>query len=560
MTKNQIYKFIFFLALFFALFGLVKSSWAAGNTYYVCDTGTSCNANSSGWNTGNDANACTSKSSPCKTIKGGVGKISSGDTLIIGNGTYVGSDNMLANPGGEMAWTKDGSAGNYTTIKAEIDFGVIIDGQGARYTGYLDGVSYTLFRGLHFKSSTAYGLRVGSGTNVKVIRCIFQDTDAFNFAFTNMTNSLVEQSFAFGYGTYYFNDNNYWGANNRNIYRTNFVRRDGHTAASYSNHWSCYGTYQQATNNSYWQNDICVDSMKRPAESNNDIYTSGVFYSANTGKGAIIDQMIGINEHGFAMALESDGSTVTAKNSTFIMGQADWKDGILSYEANTYENLLISGATTNFTSGIWGVSGYNPPASFKNNIIMNSTIGINNVTNNSYCNLYGNATNYENCSAGTGNITTNPLIHGLLYPVRIESGSVLATAGSGGGRLGPEILYKIGRTATSESACGGVIDGMSCTLYNETGWNELQDGQSGRALAKLWPFPNENIIKIKLAAYSANGISGARGFATSNSRDGSPQTLTKYIWEYLGNQIPADVYGGSSPDTTPPAAPSGLSV
>ncbi len=341
-----------------------------------------------------------------------------------------------------------------------------------------------------------------------------------------------------------FNDNNYWGQNDRNVFRTNFVRRDGHST-SYDNHWSCYGTYYQAANASYWQNDVCVDSVKRPAESEGNIYTSAVFYSANTGKNAIIDQMIGINEHGFALELEASGSTATVKNSSFYMNTSNtWHDGILSYASNTYENLIINGAKTNYQSGIWQVQG--SVGSFRNNIIYNNTNGVNSASS-SYSDLYNNGTNYANASAGTGNTTVNPQSNGLRYPVRIESGSYLATAGYGGGRLGPEILYKIGRIATSDTQCGGPADGMSCTLYGEAGWNELQDGLSGRALAGLWPFPNEDIIKTKLAAYSANGISGARGFCAGTSKDGSPQTLTKYIWEYLGNTIPSEVYAGITP-------------
>lgn len=38
-----------------------------------------------------------------------------------------------------------------------------------------------------------------------------------------------------------------------------------------------------------------------------------------------------------------------------------------------------------------------------------------------------------------------------------------------------------------------------------------------------------------------------------------PQTLTKYIWEYLGNQIPAEIYG-SSGDEISPSSPQGLAV
>ena len=58
----------------------------------------------------------------------------------------------------------------------------------------------------------------------------------------------------------------------------------------------------------------------------------------------------------------------------------------------------------------------------------------------------------------------------------------------------------------------------------------------------MWPFPNEDLIKTKMAAYNNHGVSGARGFCTGTSIDGTAQTLTKYIWEYLGNQIPSSIY------------------
>ena len=68
----------------------------------------------------------------------------------------------------------------------------------------------------------------------------------------------------------------------------------------------------------------------------------------------------------------------------------------------------------------------------------------------------------------------------------------------------------------------------------------------------MWPFPNEALIKSKMAAYSNStyGLTGNRGFCTGTSKDGSAQTLTKYIWEYLGNRIPSSIYGLAS---SPPA-------
>ena len=58
-----------------------------------------------------------------------------------------------------------------------------------------------------------------------------------------------------------------------------------------------------------------------------------------------------------------------------------------------------------------------------------------------------------------------------------------------------------------------------------------------------------------MRTYNEGGPSGTRGFCA----DG--QTLTKYIWEYLGNAMPADFEGESPPDENqPPTAPTSLRI
>ena len=131
---------------------------------------------------------------------------------------------------------------------------------------------------------------------------------------------------------------------------------------------------------------------------------------------------------------------------------------------------------------------------------------------------YGGA--YATPVAGAHDLTTD-LTAGLKYLPRIEAGSTLATAGSSGGPVGASVVYMWGTTGT---------------LWGDPGYDTVTS-------ASIWPFPNEGVIKADMAGYSGPGAPGARGFATGTSKDGSPQTLTKYIWEYLGNQIPADVYG-----------------
>ena len=79
----------------------------------------------------------------------------------------------------------------------------------------------------------------------------------------------------------------------------------------------------------------------------------------------------------------------------------------------------------------------------------------------------------------------------------------------------------------------------------------------------LWPFPGENVIKTVFAeqlntpsGYTPASNISARGFCTGTRKNGAPQTLTKYIWEYLGTPIPAEIV----PDANAPTIPANLRI
>ena len=150
-------------------------------------------------------------------------------------------------------------------------------------------------------------------------------------------------------------------------------------------------------------------------------------------------------------------------------------------------------------------------------------------TNEDYNCLYGNTRNKATALSSHDIITTNPLTNGLLYIPRIETGSTLKTAAQSGSQIGAEILYKTG---------------ISGTLYGEAGWNTITN-------EKLWPFPNEEVIKTEVSSFHKSAgevysgspeMNGARGFAADgNGLYGGPITLTSYVWEYLGNPCPLDI-------------------
>lgn len=115
----------------------------------------------------------------------------------------------------------------------------------------------------------------------------------------------------------------------------------------------------------------------------------------------------------------------------------------------------------------------------------------------------------------------NPRTDGSLkYLVRVETGSALKGKGANGADIGANIVNRYG------------ADG---TRHGEAGYNTL-------TRSPLWPWPNESRLKRDMCA------STTRGFCAEGKRlDGvSPITLTSYVWEALGNPIPADIYRGSN--------------
>jgi hypothetical protein len=117
----------------------------------------------------------------------------------------------------------------------------------------------------------------------------------------------------------------------------------------------------------------------------------------------------------------------------------------------------------------------------------------------------------------------------LKYIVRPEPASVLIGAGSGGGDIGADVTKQYG---------------VSGTRYGEAGYDQKTN-------VALWPWLHEDVIKAVFAeanpapsSATPNTNTPARGFAAAgNDAFGKPLTLTRYIWQYLGNPIPAEIYG-----------------
>jgi hypothetical protein len=507
--------------------GLLWSTRADASTLYVAQTGT-------------DTGSCTNAKAPCATITFAIAAMAGGDTLIIGDGTYA----------EQIAHMPSGSASGYTTIQAANDWGVTIDGSGFP-DNFMDGIrvsaSYVAIRGFHVKMNQAnpdnLGINVFMSDHVKIQRS--------SVAYSGVTGNvgginvgpgadytLVEESYVYGGARYPF-----------------LVYQSTHTVVrrcvSRLDYWN--GSLQAANFTNYngdmtvWENNIAIDSDTKYIGGSG---LFGGFFSEN--------KLPDSSWSGTATRETHRGNIVLNVNAEYsgiydydISNLHTYSDDIVWDSHGGYYGDYVHGdppvlAASNFTVGqILGTyDAMNGQGSAGTGFYIGpgtgGTVVMNTVTDSIFWNdpSYGIADyavgdynsywkdgadyggSYKTPAAGPHDLKTN-LTAGLLYLPRIETGSPLATAGADGGSVGASVVMMWGTTGT---------------LWGDPGYDTITS-------EPLWPFPNEAVIDTDMASYNGPGAPGARGFTTGTSKDGSPQTLTKYIWEYLGNQVPSDVYG-----------------
>jgi len=499
-------RLIFFTIGFILIFNL--SGYAA--TYYVDGSV----ADDSG--SGTAAN-------PKKYIKSGIALMSGGDTLIIKDGVYTGTNNCMNYYSG----IPNGAAGNYTTIRAENDFGVIIDGEGVRTPWWIGTSSaqksYVQHIGLVFRNSNQTNVFLYHYDHVKFIRCAsYEAGDANSMGFSSDTAScdyiLLEDCFAWGRGRYKFEV-----SAPHTVLRRCVARYDYH-----GTEWPQAGISFYTSHSSVAQNCIVIDGIRWQS------YSYG-FGAANGYYDVTYDGCIAINNEfqGCTWEKQTAGSSVGLMRNCAVWDNL--KMGVM-VEDNPGDLLTLDRCTIGAVTLDSGTYGYG--VGWNNINVINSVIyncagsGLREVDASDYNCLYGNPINFDNgANNGMHNYCTenanavDPIdgipgngVSALKYPCRIESDSNLKGTGNGGVDRGANIIKKIG---------------VSGTLYGEPGWNTVTD-------ENLWPFPNEAKIRELMRTYNLHGVNGARGFCA----DG--QTLTKYIWESLGNSMPADIYAGAT--------------
>lgn len=494
---------------------------------------------------GNDSGTCTS-TSPCHTLGYAYTQMKGGDTLYLNDGTYDGASNFTNQV---TNLPPSGTAGNYTTITAtnipcqngvacNQPLRVIIGPSAGIFMQNYVSSSYVKYQGLYFKTNlcimgTAHWYfkqcavegnttgNVATVTNLSSTYTIFEDVLAFGigrygFVFYDETRNgtpmycvcrrcIVRQDYAniamplAGFNLYYA----------RNIAFLNCIDIDGDSPQDWVGIDEVMASFSQvddAANISYEINGcIAVNTAK------------GLVETVRGASGITITDLLGMHIGG---GIEAVG--------TMSINRAN----ILDVNINNFPSTSLAYDNTNIGINDWQGSG-----STVNNTIVRKTYGAPTVGSFSgdYFNYVPSLSTGATTFAPTHTYTTDPFSKGLLYPVRTEAGSALATEGSSGGQIGANIMTTLG------------TDGLE---YGATGY----DTPTGTS---LWPWPLEDWVKAQMSGMDST-ISGytmpspTRGFCGYSGKDGVHNTLTSYIWEYLGNQIPSSVYGSSS---SPPPAP-----
>lgn len=471
-----------------------------------------------------------------------------GDTLIVLNGVYSSSestDTIRNVPNGNAG--PDGRAGTaddvYTTIKAQTDFGVLIDGRkwSVGYKGAINlyGNSYIRIQG--FRVFYGGPIQITSSHHIKIIR------NGFGYALTNGNTAtaatgegteyvLFEENYAFGGARYQFLT--YHGL--RNVFRRNVARNDywndSWQAAAFTNYDSTF---------TGWQNNIAIDSNMSCCPGHASLFSG--FYNENYTDFAddTSEDFSGniVLNYGARYAANFDW---VASGTRTLTDEIYW-GGVTGYYARQGSGVAATAQVRNVTIGLMkranegigvGVDFGTISNSMRNSIIAHNAIGAVQRTNSNYNAYFANLLNFSGSPiavAGANDLLNQAIVGtNLKYlPRGPEAGSPLATAGEGGGRVGAQVMWKIG------------LDG---TLWGEPGWNLVRSPENGygRPEDLLWPWPNEDIIKSDFAAYPGpSSLPGARGFAApGNGLYGGPKTLTSYIWEYLGYGCPIDICRG----------------
>ena len=499
-----------------------------------------------GTNTGNCA------SSPCATLQYSMSQMATGDTLLIGDGTYTGASNQITN-----SYHPPISSTLWTTIKAANDGAVTFDGETVRNMFEVNMGSLT---NTHWKFEGIVWGRAATGgsvvylhrlSHIKFLRCGGFDAGSGNTAVFFAARSsyvLFDGCYAWGSGRISFCA---WASDVNNdyiIFRNCVSRIDRMTAND-----PIYNFGMYSVQHGLIQNSIAIDTDQIAYYNNGGGDWSGGIAVPSTDRDAN-----DVNIYNSIVLNSKIGGLFTTKNTYSTYDVGFYNSVVAGVSNRSGLNLNMFRGTRNIidhvtfidgTGGYYGLNAWpwtgspNGGVNMTNSIIARYTGIPNGLTYGmagDYQAFYGNQspTSSDGTPLGAHSLTTvNPIWNAstnptgaLKYITHIETGSTLSGKGSTG---------DIGANLTT-------LKGTTGALWGEPGYNT----DTG---IPMWPYPNEALIQAKMSAYTGGGVNGARGFCAPG------KTLTNYIWGYLGNAAPASITAPAPPTIPSPVLQSIIS-
>jgi hypothetical protein len=468
---------------------------------------------------GNDSTGTGSSSAPYRTIGKGLSKLTAGSTLVIMDGTYSGKANFV-NDG--LTSIPSGAAGAYTVIRAENPLKVRIQNSGPvdyydsplRIRGHhiqIDGIVFDL----RDQTETQFVGEVAGSYN-KVTRSIFRrqgGVDQYGgWLGVEGQYHLVEDVAGVGAARYGFFTGGPGDTSHHIIFRRVVGRFDFSPSSQPKATFAAYGTDSGwGVHHILYQNCIAIDGQRGP--SSGEAHYGAWYFPKNLDAGQVVGS-IALNN---AVAYSGMFLQELQGRNTLVRNSVSWAtSGGSAIRWNGTGSMAIDRVTVGGNSSAPAFTNYNGTVAA--NVTGSLFVGNSNIQEGSGITTIAGSAFAPASQARGQNVVA--MASSLRYLPDASSGTGLTGVGA-------VILKRIGRSGT---------------LWDEAGYD-------AETTESLWPWPYEKEIKAAFAETntplpgntpSANNT--ARGFTVQVDPWGNPMTLTRYVWQYLGNQIPSGIY------------------
>lgn len=464
---------------------------------------------------GNDGNTGRSPEMPLRSFARAFGRMRAGDALILLDGEYseAAGTGVISYTGGNSGQPPSGlDRAHPTRIRALHPGRVLVSGR--LFLGRKSRKdSHIRIEGITFRG----GGSLYNTSHVTIAACGFQGSFGIgtNDHHEGNSQNLVEDVWIWTSGERIVAIN--YRAH-RNVWRRVLVRGDGcGTPACAGSGNPNVGISVYDSNSVSLQNVMVVDRVLAPTDSPYADFAVAqhtpdprYYFGQNEWLGTI---SLRAPDTGYYMEPDR-GQTIDP--TIRIANAIAWDSAQLGFNlARSGTNNLLEGLTARAQKG----DGIRIAPELQSGTLVNVLVagagryGINSAYPPSHTAVFGaSAGAYNQTACKTGCYARNPLTDGtpasLRHLTRIEPGSFLKGRGAGGADIGATVLYRYG------------VEG---TLFGEAGFNTL-------TAVPLWPWPNEE----RIAREMCGAADSRRGFCAAGS-------LSRYVWEYLGNPMPGDV-------------------